>query len=235
MTDNFSLIKRKKEGDKSARDELILNNMGLVHSIAKRFIGRGYDFEDLCQIGTMGLIKASDRFDTDYGVQFSTYAVPLIFGEIRKFLRDDGPIKVSRSLKELAQKIMAQKEKMEGEGKSPTVGQLAESLEVTEESVLMALEAMSQVKSIYESVDSEGEELLIDKISQKGSLEEETLDKMALSKGLSLLGKKEKNVIIMRYFRNMTQSEIAGLMGISQVQVSRIESSARKKLKELLE
>lgn len=235
MTDNKSLIQRKNEGDKEARDELILNNMGLVHSVAKRFLGRGYDFEDICQIGTLGLIKAADRFDVNYDVKFSTYAVPLIFGEIRKFLRDDGPLKVSRSLKELSVKIIRAKEEMENQGKVPTVRELSKELSIEEEMVLMALESLNPVKSIYESVDADGNELLIDKISQRGSLEEESLDKMALSKGLSLLGKKEKNVIIMRYFRNMTQSAIADLMGISQVQVSRIESAARKKLKELLE
>ncbi len=235
MTDNKSLIQRKNEGDKEARDELILNNMGLVHSVAKRFLGRGYDFEDICQIGTLGLIKAADRFDVNYDVKFSTYAVPLIFGEIRKFLRDDGPLKVSRSLKELSVKIIKAKEEMENQGKVPTVRELSKELSIEEEMVLMALESLNPVKSIYESVDADGNELLIDKISQRGSLEEESLDKMALSKGLSLLGKKEKNVIIMRYFRNMTQSAIADLMGISQVQVSRIESAARKKLKELLE
>ncbi len=235
MTDNKSLIQRKNEGDKEARDELILNNMGLVHSVAKRFLGRGYDFEDICQIGTLGLIKAADRFDVNYDVKFSTYAVPLIFGEIRKFLRDDGPLKVSRSLKELSVKIIRAKEEMENQGKAPTVRELSKELSIEEEMVLMALESLNPVKSIYESVDADGNELLIDKISQRGSLEEESLDKMALSKGLSLLGKKEKNVIIMRYFRNMTQSAIADLMGISQVQVSRIESAARKKLKELLE
>ena len=235
MTDNKSLIQRKIKGDIKAREELILNNMGLVHSVAKRFQNRGYDFEDISQIGTLGLIKAADRFDPDYDVKFSTYAVPLIFGEIRKFLRDDGPLKVSRSLKELSVKIISVKEEMENGGKSPTVKELSEALDVTEDMVLMALEALNPVRSIYESIDTDGNELLVDKISQKGSLEDESLDKMALAKGLSLLEKKEKNVIVMRYFRNMTQSAIADLMGISQVQVSRIESAARKKLKELLE
>ncbi len=235
MTDNFFLLERLDKGDKNARDELILNNMGLVHSVAKRFLGRGYDFEDLCQIGVVGLIKATDRFSLGYGVQFSTYAVPLIFGEIRKFLRDDGPIKISRSLKELSGKIMAEKEKMENLGLNPKLSEIAKALNVSKEEVLMALDSMSQVKSIYESVDSEGEELLIDKISKKGSVEEETLDKMAIANALSALSKKEQNIIIMRYFRCMTQSNIAKLMGISQVQVSRIESSAKKKLKEILE
>ncbi len=235
MTDNKWLIDRKNNGDEEARDELILNNMGLVHSVAKRFQNRGYDFEDICQIGTLGLIKAADRFDVSYDVQFSTYAVPLIFGEIRKFLRDDGPLKISRSLKEISGKIIKAKEEMESEGKNPTVSEIARALSLTEDMVLMGLESLSPVKSIYESLDPDGNELLIDKIAPRGSLEEESLDKMALAKGLSLLAKKEKNVIIMRYFRNMTQTEIAKMMGISQVQVSRIESSARKKLKELLE
>ncbi len=231
MTENERLLRMKSEGDAKARDELICNNMGLVHSIALRFTGRGYDFEDLCQIGAVGLIKAVDRFSYDYDVQFSTYAVPLIMGEIRKFLRDDGPVKVSRGLKELSARAMAEKAKMEAENeKSPTIKELAARLSVEEDRLILALEASSGIKSIYEETDAGSGEMLLDKLSDKGSPEEEMLLKMAIKEGLSSLSKKEKSVILMRYFRSMTQGAIASFMGISQVQVSRIEKKARDKL-----
>ncbi|MBQ2941480.1 MAG: SigB/SigF/SigG family RNA polymerase sigma factor [Clostridia bacterium] len=231
MTENERLLRMKSDGDLDARDKLICNNMGLVHSIALRFTGRGYDFEDLCQIGALGLIKAVDRFSEDYGVQFSTYAVPLIMGEIRKFLRDDGPIKVSRGLKELSARAMAEKAKMEAENEvSPTIKELAARLLVEEDRLLLALEASSGVKSIYEETDPESGEMLLDKLSDKGSPEEETLLKMAIKEGISSLSKKERSIILMRYFRSMTQSQTASFMGISQVQVSRIEKKAKEKL-----
>ena len=231
MTENERLLRMKSDGDLDARDKLICNNMGLVHSIALRFTGRGYDFEDLCQIGALGLIKAVDRFSEDYGVQFSTYAVPLIMGEIRKFLRDDGPVKVSRGLKALSARAMAEKAKMEAENEvSPTIKELAARLLVEEDRLLLALEASSGVKSIYEETDPESGEMLLDKLSDKGSPEEETLLKMAIKEGISSLSKKERSIILMRYFRSMTQSQTASFMGISQVQVSRIEKKAKEKL-----
>ena len=235
MTENERLLRLKSEGDISARDELILSNMGLVHSIALRFTGRGYEFEDLCQIGTIGLIKAVDRFSDDYDVRFSTYAVPLIMGEIRKFLRDDGPVKVSRGLKELAVRAMVEKNKMEKEtGICPKMSELAKRLEVEEERLILAMDASLGVKSIYEETDSESGEMLLDKLSDKGSPEDEALEKMAVANGLSHLSGKEKGVIIMRYFRNMTQGAVADMLGISQVQVSRIEKRARERLKEYM-
>ncbi|MBR6720402.1 MAG: SigB/SigF/SigG family RNA polymerase sigma factor [Clostridia bacterium] len=235
MTENERLLRLKSEGDSEARDKLICDNMGLVHSIASRFLGRGYEFEDLCQIGAVGLIKAVDRFSDSYDVRFSTYAVPLIMGEIRKFLRDDGPIKVSRGLKELGARAMAEKAKMEAENeKSPTIKELSRRLSVEEDRLILALEASSGVKSIYEETDSESGEMLLDKLSDKGSPEDEALLKMAISEGLSSLSKKERSVILMRYFRSMTQSTIADFMGISQVQVSRIEKKAKEKLEKFM-
>ena len=234
MTENAELLRLKSEGDFSARNELICNNMGLVHSIALRFTGRGYEFEDLCQIGAVGLIKAVDRFSGEYGVQFSTYAVPLIMGEIRKFLRDDGPVKVSRGLKELAGKAATEKAKMETEGLKVTYALLAERLSVEEDRLILAMEASTGVKSIYEKTDSEREESLLDRLSDKGTPEDDALEKMAIAKGLDSLSEKEKTVILMRYFRDMSQSSIASMMGVSQVQVSRIEKKAREKLKEYM-
>ncbi len=234
MTENARLIKLKCAGDEKAREELINNNMGLCNSIASRFTGRGYDFEELCQIGAVGLIKAVDRFSEEYDVQFSTYAVPLIMGEIRKFLRDDGPVKVSRGLKELARSAMAEKAKMEADGIRVTYSLLAKKLDVPEDRLILALEASNGVKSIYEKTDPESEEILLDRLSDKGTPEEDALEKMAITEGLSLLSKKEKSVILMRYFRGMSQSEAALLLGVSQVQVSRIEKKARERLKELM-
>lgn len=230
MTDNERLIKLKCEGNEKAREELINNNMGLVHSIALRFTGRGYEFEDLCQIGAVGLIKAVDRFSEEYEVQFSTYAVPLIMGEIRKFLRDDGPVKISRGLKELARSAMAEKAKMEADGINVTYSLLAKKLDVPEDRLILALEASSGVKSIYEKTDPDSGEILLDRLSDKGNPEDDALEKMAIKEGLSSLDKKERSVMLMRYFRGMTQSRIAAFMGISQVQVSRIEKKAREKL-----
>ena len=234
MTDNARLIKLKCEGDEKAREELINNNMGLCKSIALRFTGRGYDYEDLCQIGAVGLIKAVDRFNDEYEVQFSTYAVPLIMGEIRKFIRDDGPVKVSRGLKELARSAMSEKAKMEADGEKVTYSLLAKKLDVPEDRLILALEASSGVKSIYEKTDTESEETLLDRLSDKGNPEDDALEKMAIAKGLSILSGKEKSVILMRYFRDMSQSETAVLLGVSQVQVSRIEKKARERLKEFM-
>lgn len=234
MTDNARLIKLKCEGDERAREELINNNMGLCKSIALRFTGRGYDYEDLCQIGAVGLIKAVDRFNDEYEVQFSTYAVPLIMGEIRKFIRDDGPVKVSRGLKELARSAMAEKAKMEADGEKVTYSLLAKKLDVPEDRLILALEASNGVKSIYENTEPESNETLLDRLSDKGNPEEDALEKMAITKGLSLLSGKEKSVILMRYFRDMSQSETAVLLGVSQVQVSRIEKKARERLKEFM-
>lgn len=236
MTDTERLIALAKTGDEDARGRLIEENMGLVCSIAKRFTGRGYDYEELCQIGAIGLIKAVDRFDQEFNVKLSTYAVPVIMGEIKKFLRDDGPVKVGRSLKELSAKAMGEKERLEKKlGREATVKELSDSLGVEKEKLVLAMESNVRPKSLYEGQDMESGELLIDKIAAQGSCEEEVINKMALSESLSYLDKKEKAVIIMRYFRNMTQSAAALCMGVSQVQVSRIESRAKNKIKKMME
>lgn len=236
MTDTERLIALAKTGDEDARGRLIEENMGLVCSIARRFAGRGYDYEELCQIGSIGLIKAVDRFDQGFNVKLSTYAVPVIMGEIKKFLRDDGPVKVGRSLKELSAKAMGEKERLEKKlGREATVKELSDSLGVEKEKLVLAMESNVRPKSLYECQDMESGELLIDKIAAQGSCEEEVINKMALSESLSYLDKKEKAVIIMRYFRNMTQSAAALCMGVSQVQVSRIESRAKNKIKRMME
>ncbi len=232
MTENERLLGLIKEGDCEARNALIENNMGLVHSIARRFTGRGCDFEELCQIGAIGLIKATDRFSLDFGVQFSTYAVPVIMGEIKKFLRDDGPVKVARSLKELSSRAMGEKERMENElGREVTVSELSRALGVEPEKLAGALSSAVAPKSLYESAGDDDEPVM-DRIAAEPSGEEKIVDRMALSEALSELDRRERNVIIMRYFRNMTQTDVSALLGVSQVQVSRIETRAKKKLKE---
>lgn len=235
MNNNEKLLKAVAEGDEVSRERLISENMGLVHSIATRFIGRGHDFEDICQIGTVGLIKAVDRFDQSFNVMFSTYAVPLIIGEIKKFLRDDGPIKVSRGLKELAAKAAALRSDFMAENKREmTFSELKEALNVETDRLLLALEASEGMLSLYESTDKDSGELLLDRIADKKVMEENAVTKIALRQAFTQLDKRERAVITMRYYKNKTQSQTAQLIGVSQVQISRIEAAAKKKLKKLL-
>ena len=226
MADTAELLKRSHAGDKEARDRLVMENAGLVWSIVRRFIGRGPEPDDLFQIGNIGLIKAIDHFDTELGVRFSTYAVPMITGEIRRFLRDDGMIKVSRPLKELAGKVGAAREKLEADlGREPTVEEVAASME-----------AGARVGSIYEPFDAGDESggCLADKIAEKTSENDRVLDRIVLAELLSGLGEKEQQIIKMRYFENMTQTVIAGRLGISQVQVSRLEKKILREMRERL-
>lgn len=217
------------------RNRIVEENMGLVHSIARRFLGRGYDYEELRQIGAIGLIKAVDRFDESYGGRLSTYAVPVIMGEIKRFLRDDGPVKVSRSLKELSATAMAKKENMENTlGREVTLSELAREIGADEEMLVTALGAAYPVKSLYEETDKDSGLYLVDTVSDDDKAEDELIDKMALSEAMKNLDKREQNVIIMRYFRSMTQDKTAQCMGVSQVQVSRIEAQAKKKIKEYM-
>ena len=231
MADTAELLKRSHAGDKEARDRLVMENAGLVWSIVRRFIGRGPEPDDLFQIGNIGLIKAIDHFDTELGVRFSTYAVPMITGEIRRFLRDDGMIKVSRPLKELAGKVGAAREKLEADlGREPTVEELARSVGASREEVAASMEAGARVGSIYEPFDAGDESggCLADKIAEK------TSDRIVLAELLSGLGEKEQQIIKMRYFENMTQTVIAGRLGISQVQVSRLEKKILREMRESL-
>ena len=228
MADTAELLKRSHAGDKEARDLLVLENAGLVWSIVKRFIGRGPEPEDLFQIGSIGLMKAIDH---------STYAVPMITGEIRRFLRDDGMIKVSRPLKELAGKVGAAREKLESDlGREPTVEEIARSVGVSREEVAASMEAGARVGSIYEPFDAGDESggCLADKLAEKTSENEKVLDRIVLEELLSRLGEKEQQIIKMRYFENMTQTVIAGRLGISPVQVSRLEKKILREMRERL-
>lgn len=234
MDHTIALIQKAHEGDKEAREQLMKENVGLIWCVVKRFYGRGTDPEDLFQIGSIGLLKAIDKFDLSYDVRFSTYAVPMISGEIKRFLRDDGMIKVSRSLKELAYKILQARESLTDRfGREPTIEELSEALNVEKEEIVQAMEAGSEVESIYKPIhQKEGNEIqLMDKLEEKERREERILDHMLLKQLLETLDKEERQLIYMRYFQNQTQSAVGKIMGISQVQVSRMEKKIMETLR----
>lgn len=235
MEHTIALIKRSHEGDEKARTQLVEENVGLIWCVVKRFYGRGTDPEDLFQIGSIGLLKAIDKFDLSYDVKFSTYAVPMISGEIKRFLRDDGMIKVSRSLKELSYKAYVMKEKLkECLNREPTIEELSEKLQVEKEELAMALESGGEVVSLHKPIyQKDGNEIqLMDKLEEKEGQEEKILNHMLLKQLLEQLKKEERQLIYMRYFANKTQSEIGKSMGISQVQVSRLEKKILGYLRE---
>ncbi|HLS36458.1 MAG TPA: RNA polymerase sporulation sigma factor SigF [Bacillota bacterium] len=224
-------IKKSHEGDEKARQILVERNVRLVWSVVQRFMNRGYDPDDLFQIGCIGLIKSIDKFDLSYNVRFSTYAVPMIIGEIQRFIRDDGSIKVSRSLKETATKVRRMIDDLTKElSRSPTIKELSEALEIDSEEIIHALEATRFPKSIHETVfENEGEPItLLDQIP-----EEETnwFHKLTLEEAIRDLDERERLIIYLRYFKDQTQSVVAKRLGISQVQVSRLEKSILKDIK----
>lgn len=226
MDHTIALIQRSHDGDEKAREQLVEENTGLVWCIVKRFFGRGTDSEDLFQIGSIGLLKAIDKFNLDFEVKFSTYAVPMIAGEIRRFLRDDGMIKVSRSLKELSYKAHLIRERLQEElGRDATVQELAKELGVPEEELTMALESSGEVESIYKPVyQKDGNEIqLVERLVEKEGHEEQILNKIVLGRLLETLKKEERRLIYLRYFKNQTQTQVGKELGISQVQVSRME------------
>lgn len=231
----IQLIALAHQGDKEARDILVEENVGLIWSIVRRFAGRGCETEDLFQIGSIGLMKAIDKFDTAFDVKFSTYAVPLIMGEIKRFLRDDGMIKVSRSIKEMGMRVSASRQKLAGTlGREPTLEELAEDIGASREEVAVSLEAGAQVESLYAPAAGREETnlSLLDRVSEESGQNEEVLDRVVLRELLRSLEKKERELIVRRYFYDQTQTKIAELMGISQVQVSRMEKRILKKMRE---
>jgi len=239
MTDRtIELIKASQEGDFAARDALVAENTGLVWSIVKKFIGRGYEPDDLFQIGSIGLMKCIDKFDIGFGVKFSTYAVPMIMGEIKRFLRDDGIIKVSRPLKEMAMKAKYMQENLQhATGKPPTMGELAAALDTSVEELAYAMDAGNEVESLYAVVyQGDGSPVyLLDKLDRQGDTSDRMIDKIALREIIRSLAPKERQVIVMRYFQDKTQSQIAATLGVSQVQVSRIEKRVLATLRAKLE
>lgn len=232
------LIIKAHDGDNEAREQLVLQNMGLVWSIVKRFAGRGYEQEDLFQIGSIGLMKAIDKFDISFDVCFSTYAVPMIAGEIKRFLRDDGMIKVSRSLKENAVKSARAIEELRKENnKEPTIEDVSRKTGINVEDIVMSFEASTDVESLYKTIyQGDGSEiLLIDKLEENKNYHEQLVDSIVVHDMLDQLPEDERTLIMMRYFDEKTQNEIAKKLGISQVQVSRMEKRILARLKRQLD
>ena len=226
MEETQVLLTQAQAGDREAREALIEKNLGLVHHIVKRFAGRGYETEDLFQIGSIGLMKAIDKFDLSYDVKFSTYAVPMIAGEIKRFLRDDGMVKVSRSLKENGFKIRQAMERIEKEmGHEASMREISEMTGISAEDIVLAMEANVEVESIYKSVyQSDGNEIfMVDRLPSGKDENANVLNHMLLEHLLSQLTQEEKELIGLRYFQDKTQMEVARVLGISQVQVSRLE------------
>lgn len=222
---------RAHNGDMQAREELVEENMALVRYLVKRFVGRGADAEDLFQYGCMGLLKAIDRFDPEYTVQFSTYAVPVILGEIRRFLRDDGPIHVSRTIHDNARRVdQFCTEWREKNGADPGIDQVAEGLQISREDVVLALNARHRVRSLSEPIGSDGDLRLMDVLGTEPMRDIDS--RLTLAKLLRDLPDEERTLIVRRYFKAHTQTEIARDMGISQVQVSRMESRIIKKMRQ---
>lgn len=230
------LLLKIKDGDTKAREELIKGNLRLVLSVIQRFAGRGENPDDLFQVGCIGLIKAIDNFKTDYGVKFSTYAVPMIMGELRRYLRDNNAVRVSRSMRDLAYRALSAKEKLTTEGlKEPTVEEIAREIGAKREDVVVALEAVSDPVSLYEPVYSESGDTIymMDQISDKND-DTNWLDEIVLKEAISSLDDREKHILNLRFFKGRTQVEVANEIGISQAQVSRLEKGALGKIKKQL-
>ena len=235
MDETMHLIQMAHQGDKTARDRLVVENMGLIWSIVRRFEGRGHEMEDLFQIGSIGLMKAVDHFDLSLGVKFSTYAVPMICGEIKRFLRDDGMIKVSRSLKELGIRVNgARQELSKTLGRDPTLDEVAKAVEASNEQVAAAIEAVAEVESLYRPASYGDEQgmMLLERIPEENEAQEKLLNSMVLKELVEELEERDKEIIIRRYFNNQTQSQVAKELQISQVQVSRLEKKILKSMRE---
>ena len=236
MSETRSLLAKTKEGDKEARNILIEENLRLVHHVVKRFVGRGVEMQDLFQIGTVGLIKAVDHFDLERDVQFSTYAVPMIMGEIKRFLRDDGMVKVSRSLKENAFRIRREQELFTKQyGREPLIWELSKRLELTPQEIVEALDACVEVESLQKEIyHNDGSSItLAEMVQDNGNEKEELLNHIVLEQLLSQLDATEREIILLRYMDNLTQTEVAARLQTSQVQISRYEKKILLKLREI--
>jgi len=225
-----------KDGDTAARERLINCNLKLIFNLVQRFAHRGYEIEDLFQIGTIGLIKAIDKFDFTYGVKFSTYAVPMIIGEIRRFLRDDHPVKVPRSYKELVYKVNRSRDELSAMlGREATIGEIATNIGVDRDEIVAALEAIQSPTSIYDTLyqDDSDPIFVLDQLSTEKELDPSWFENIALKEALDKLPERERRVLLMRFFEDKTQSQIASLLQLSQVQISRIERAALHKIRQL--
>ncbi|MCK9443094.1 MAG: RNA polymerase sporulation sigma factor SigF [Tissierellaceae bacterium] len=235
--ETMELIGEAQNGSAEAKEILVSCNLGLIRSVLRGFVNRGYETDDLFQIGSIGLLKAIEKFDTSYDVKFSTYAVPMIIGEIKRFLRDDGLIKVSRSLKQIATRAKGAEERLSFElGREPTIQEISDDIGIDKEDVVMALEASYHPEYLYDVVhQSDGSPLyLIDKISHKTIGEEDITDTILLKEMLWKLKARDRQIIILRYFKDKTQTEVAKELGISQVQVSRIEKKIIEEMRKNL-
>ncbi len=231
MNENSLLLEKACRGDRKAEEELVVNNMGLVRSIAGRFSHSGCDTDDLAQIGAMGLIKAIHKFDLSYGVKFSTYAVPVIMGEIKRFLRDDGMIKVSRSIKENALKGKRCAERLRTKlGREPTFAELSKECGIDEEMLIEAFDAAAPIDTITPE-DKDGAQTELPVADGRNS-EDDIVDKIFIRDMLESLNTRERKIIVLRYFKGKTQSETAKIIGVSQVQISRIEKAVLSELRE---
>ena len=230
----IELVRLAKTGDKNAAEELIVNNSSLIKSVVRRFLGRGVEYDDLFQLASIGFIKAINNFDESFNVRFSTYAVPMIAGELKRFLRDDGAIKVSRIIKGLNYKIKVIVEQARKNGEdSPSVDRLAEMLGVEKEDIALAIGADKRLVSIYDKVDSEKDIEYLDTI-ESDEREDELIEKIMLREAIDSLSEREKKIVLLRYFSDKTQSEIAKELGVSQVQISRLETKIVENLKQKL-
>lgn len=231
------LFERIKKGDNEAREEFVYGNLRLVLSVMKRFSVRNENADDLFQVGCVGLIKAIDNFDTSQNVQFSTYAVPMIIGEIRRYLRDNNPIRVSRSIRDTAYKVLQMKEKIIAEtGQEPTLDDIARRLEIPREEVTFALDAIQDPVSLYEPVYHDGGDTvyIMDQVKDKKSIDENWIENIALHHAIEKLSDREQHILKLRFFSGRTQMEVAQEIGISQAQVSRLEKSALSHMKKYI-
>ncbi len=225
------LIAKAQAGDMQASEQLVIDNTGLVWSVARRFFGRGVDPDDLYQLGCVGFLKAVEGFDLEYGTQFSTYAVPKIAGEIRRFLRDDGAIKVSRSLKERSATIKAARQRLMNEfDREPTLSELSDATGFTPEEIATAETATSSAQSLQKQSGEEG--FSLEQVLTAGNMEEDMIERIALRQAIEKLSERDRMVINLRYFHGLTQEKISRIIGVSQVQVSRIEKKALLQLRE---
>ena len=231
------LFQKIKAGDKNAREVFIKGNLRLVLSVIKRFSNRGENPDDLFQIGCIGLIKSIDNFDTNQGVKFSTYAVPMIIGEIRRYLRDNNSIRVSRSLRDAAYKALQAKERLSSSlNRDPTIEELAKEIEIPGETIVLALDAVREPVSLFEPVYHDGGDAVyvMDQVCDKRSLDENWIEEISLREAMANLKDREKKILAMRFYEGKTQMEVADEVGISQAQVSRLEKSALRHMKKLI-
>jgi RNA polymerase sporulation-specific sigma factor len=232
-----ALLLRVKDGDMDAREQLINGNLRLVLSVIQKFTGRGENADDLFQVGVIGLVKAIDNFDTTLGLRFSTYGVPMIIGEIRRYLRDNSPIRVSRSLRDTAYRALQTKERIQNETqREPTIEEIAAAIGIPREEIVMALESITEPVSLYEPLYTDGTESIcvLDQVRDTKNTDEHWLEQIALGDAIGRLGDRERHILALRFYYGKTQMEVAGEIGISQAQVSRLEKNAIKAIKKNL-